>query len=322
MPSYLPSLLYSLEIEIRKLFVCVLNCRTLPNPNVYFVTNVIFVFDGRVFVEGGWDRAIDARKNTLCRGKPWVVLVTGLNGIRKTTAMQQPWFAELLFEALSPQLNAESSLADLTEEDMPTASNSFFRQLDHLVATVGNEEFRRLYKRVDVQEYAKLKDAIFGRYRTVAEICGMLLLKEACKLSINCLVETSGRDIAMFDYIDYCFPSETHNKLVIHFSINDVSFAEQSVKERMIGEMVAGKEAVSTGSTEKIIYANAGGPYGWEQLKDVLQASNQVMDRIFGVESGYDDWLKVRVGIEAFKDKAWIARSLGQNSKFFEFEKR
>jgi hypothetical protein len=32
--------------------------------------------------------------------RPWAVLITGLNGIRKTTAVYQPWFAQVLREAL------------------------------------------------------------------------------------------------------------------------------------------------------------------------------------------------------------------------------
>ena len=32
--------------------------------------------------------------------KPWVVLVTGVNGIRKTTSVYQPWFKKALAAAL------------------------------------------------------------------------------------------------------------------------------------------------------------------------------------------------------------------------------
>ena len=34
------------------------------------------------------------------REKPWVVLVTGVNGIRKTSSVHQPWFPQLLSEAI------------------------------------------------------------------------------------------------------------------------------------------------------------------------------------------------------------------------------
>ena len=209
--------------------------------------------------------------------KPWVVLVTGLNGIRKTTAMQQPWFKDVLLEALGSQLQDEDS-AFL--ENLPTAKNSFFRQLDFMVATIANNEFRKLYKMKEIDMYAKHKDAVFARYRTMAEILGMLLCKSVNKESMNCLVETSGKDIAMFDYIDYSFPAEKYNKLVIHFTINDITFAENSVDRRMEGELTAGREAVARGDVVDVIQANAGGPYGSAQLKGVQEASDLTLGKV------------------------------------------
>ena len=44
------------------------------------------------------------------------------------------------------------------------------------VATVANEEFRRLYAVEDVDEYASLKASIFARYRLLAEAVGAHLL--------------------------------------------------------------------------------------------------------------------------------------------------
>ena len=61
----------------------------------------------RVLNEGGYSAALEHAKKqhrTKKMHKPWVVLVTGLNGIRKTTAMQQPWFQTVLHEALVSQL--------------------------------------------------------------------------------------------------------------------------------------------------------------------------------------------------------------------------
>ena len=80
------------------------------------------------------------------------------------------------------------------------------------------------------------------------------------------MVETSGRDIGMFEYIDHFFPGDEYNKLLVHFAINDVSFAETSVDRRMEKEMSDGQLALErlkdgSGSTLGIIAANAGGPY-------------------------------------------------------------
>jgi hypothetical protein len=54
------------------------------------------------------------------------------------------------------------------------------------------------------------KDSIFARYRTLAEMLGVLLLRSAQAHNLNVLVETSGRDVAMFKYIDTFFPDETY----------------------------------------------------------------------------------------------------------------
>lgn len=141
----------------------------------------------RVLTDGGWDRAFQyasVRSQLSSEGltttsessleaaamkyKPWAVLVTGLNGIRKTTSINAPWFRTILYEALSAQLVH----TDITIDDLPIGSNSFFRQLDFIVATVANSEFKRLYGLQDVHSYATLKNAIFARYRNLAEICG------------------------------------------------------------------------------------------------------------------------------------------------------
>ena len=146
----------------------------------------------RVLADGGWDNALEYASTrfqsssgkdiinampqsssssidtTRKHKKPWVVLVTGLNGIRKTTSIHAPWFRTVLYEALSAQLIH----TDVTIDDLPVGNNSFFRQLDFLVATVANAEFKRLYSLRDVKSYAMLKNAIFARYRNLAEICG------------------------------------------------------------------------------------------------------------------------------------------------------
>jgi hypothetical protein len=127
---------------------------------------------------------------------------------------------------------------------MTTGENSFFRQLDYMVASIGIIDFKLLYDISDVSTYAKLKDQIFAKYRATAEILGILLVKESRKKNMNVLVETSGRDVAMFDYMNYCFPSDQYNKLVIHFTVNDIGFAQASVDTRMLNEMKLGKEAL------------------------------------------------------------------------------
>ena len=50
---------------------------------------------------------------------------------------------------------------------------------------------------------------------------------------MNVLVETSGRDIAMFEYLDHFFPDGgPYRKMVVHFTVNELGFAEASVDRR------------------------------------------------------------------------------------------
>lgn len=57
------------------------------------------------------------------------------------------------------------------------------------------------------------------------------------------LIETSGRDIASYDYVDTIFSSyPEYQKLVLHFTIDTLKYAERSVDARMIEEMKLGNE--------------------------------------------------------------------------------
>ena len=87
----------------------------------------------RVLRDGGWDSAAAAAATRPKTIAPWAVLIMGTNGIRKTTSVYEPWFGE----ALRCSLRSSSSC-----EELPFGGNSFFRQLDFIMATVANEEFR------------------------------------------------------------------------------------------------------------------------------------------------------------------------------------
>ncbi|KAH8053629.1 hypothetical protein JL722_9476 [Aureococcus anophagefferens] len=201
--------------------------------------------------------------------KPWVVLVTGVNGIRKTTSIYEPWFGDALREAIVGPGGARA-----TSPGRPArGSTSFFRQLDFVIATAANEDFRRLYGIEDVAAYAAAKDAIFSRYRTVAEMVGALLVAEAKTRDLNVMLETSGRDVAMFEYVDHFFPDAHYRKLALNFEIEDLAFAERSVDSRMLGEMARGKAAAAAGDARAVVDANAGGPYGSAVLAGVQRDS-------------------------------------------------
>ena len=289
----------------------------------------------RVLEGGNWDGAMDHALSNSKSSEPqpkWAVLITGLNGIRKSTSVYQAWFQDVLYESL---------VKDGYEGEkffLPTGQTTFFRQLDYIVATLANEDFRQLYDipSGDVDAYATLKDAIFARYRKLAEMVGMLLIRLARQSSMNVMVETSGRDVAMYRYIDYCFPAEDYKKLVVHFTINDIAFACESVDRRMTGEIRTGATALASlrasssgsGSSEGtegdsplnavpaavrgLIEANAGGPYGSAVLPGVEAASNEVWATVKDGSAGVgQDWLKASIEILAHKDKDWEARPSG-----------
>ena len=81
----------------------------------------------RILHEGNWDGALeyanrlgddDSKRQ---KRSPWAVLVTGVNGIRKTTAMYQPWFSQALKEALVPPADLKEPEFDV--ESMPTGES-------------------------------------------------------------------------------------------------------------------------------------------------------------------------------------------------------
>ena len=110
------------------------------------------------------------------------------------------------------------------------------------------------------------------------------------------MVETSGRDIAMFNYIDRFFPSR-YNKLALHFTINDISHAESSVDNRMIKEIQAGIDVMKNESVDvkQVVHVNAGGPYGSHVLKGVQRDSDKVWNDIINNHTDVgSDWYNVK----------------------------
>lgn len=269
----------------------------------------------RVLEDGNFAGAASAASARAEADKPWVVLVTGLNGIRKTTSVGQPWFKKLLAEALGEQFEGAAS-------ELPDGNDSFFRQLDYMIATLALTEFQRLYTIDEVSAYAKVKDSIFARFRTVAEMLGVLLVREARTRKMNIMVETSGRDIGMYEYVDKFFPDDSYRKLVLNFEINDIGFAERSVDTRMLREMGDGAAALAaSGDPMNVVQANAGGPYGSAVLSGVQADSRKVWQTI--QKGGEGDvghgWYKASIQINADAEKPWTAKAAVDGASVFEF---
>ena len=104
-----------------------------------------------------------------------------------------------------------------------------------------------------------MKAAIFARYRTLSEMLGIVLLEKAQVQQSHCLMETSGRDVAMFEYVDRFFDAGQYEKLALHFQINDLTAAQKSVDNRMKEEIALGIDSIRSGSVMDIVNANKGG---------------------------------------------------------------
>jgi hypothetical protein len=268
-----------------------------------------------VLADGGWDAAAAAAAGRGTDDRPWAVLVTGVNGIRKTTSVYQPWFRDALAAALGAQYGGAVA-------SLPAGGDSYFRQLDYMMATVANEEFRALYEMDDLAGYSRLKGALFARYRTAAECVGAMLVGEAVRSRLNVMVETSGRDAAMFAYVDHFFPDAEYRKLLVHFTVDHVQHAEASVDARMGREMTAGKAALrSAAPAVTLVRANMGGPYGSAGgvLRGVQAESQAVWDRVASAEPGAPaaGWLKARITVEARAGAdGWAAVAGGERFEF------
>jgi hypothetical protein len=126
----------------------------------------------------------------------------------------------------------------------------------------------------------------------------------------------------MFDYVNYCFPSSDYNKLLIYFTINDISFAEKSVDTRMQYEMKAGKAALD--AEEDVIAqirVNAGGPYGAAQLRTVQAESDNVVNSVLSGENTdvIQDWHRAILSVEAHDDEPWKIRPSSGGIQEFTF---
>jgi len=262
-----------------------------------------------VMTRGYWDEANEAASERMSDPlrkyeMPWVVLVSGLSGIRKTTTMYQPWFKLVLKQALGSRYTAP-------KDELPDGFDSFYRQLDYIVATVANEDFRGLYHnhsrqegyqesggegyagdRTDLMEgysaeevaaYSHAKTKLFRRYRTYAEMVGAIFIKEAIKRKLNVILETSGADTNAYEYVDHFFPSGSgYRKLVIHFElVPDIKYAVHSVDTRMRCEMADGLNSLERGDVDLLVRANAGGaPYGYAKLRAVQRASAETWTKV------------------------------------------
>eukprot|EP00656_Telonema_subtile_P007001 TRINITY_DN13269_c0_g1_i1.p1 TRINITY_DN13269_c0_g1~~TRINITY_DN13269_c0_g1_i1.p1 ORF type:complete len:144 (+),score=39.01 TRINITY_DN13269_c0_g1_i1:51-434(+) len=115
------------------------------------------------------------------------------------------------------------------------------------------------------------------------------------------------------------FPNEQYRKLAIHFTIDDIAFAEKSVDSRMSSEMRSGVEALKTGDLEQVVNVNAGGPYGSAVLKGVEAQSQAVWEQVNGQSDVADGWYKASFKITGHESQPWTVTPQPEGSQSFEF---
>lgn len=298
------------------------------------------LFDGlfrRVLEGGKWrnaaQHAAKAGASAETTRRPWVVLVMGCNGIRKTTSVFQPWFKSALAFSLGDTYTGRV-------EDLPDGNNSFFRQLDFMMANVASVEFASMYSSAccdpgkitdqgNVEAYMALKGAIFARYRGLCEMLGGLLLESASTRMMNVMLETSGKDIASFDYVNFFFPDDRYRKMVVYFDVDRLEFAKLSVDERMRKEMALGRALVGEpeATPAELMAVNCGGPYGGKQLSGVEAAARATWEQVMSAKKAegeegeadgdggtWSSWHFARVSIGGSTDpsgEGWEARGVG-----------
>ena len=106
----------------------------------------------------------------------------------------------------------------------------------------------------------------------------------------------------------------TTRKLVLRFTINDLSFAEASVDARMEHERREGRRALALADSEPmaVVRANAGGPYGSAVLAGVQADSERVWRTVVDGSAGVaSSWYKASIAITGHAKAPWTARAVG-----------
>ena len=115
--------------------------------------------------------------------------------------------------------------------------------------------------------------------------------------------------------------------MVIHFTINDIDFAEKSVDTRMLKEIESGQKVIesiikspTSNNIRDIIKVNQGGPYGSNVLKQVQRDSEQVWKLINDPNTSSIDstWYKALISITARDDQPWFAQGVNSDGEYGE----
>lgn len=107
----------------------------------------------RILDDGQWKQAEQAAKKRPEEGKPWVVLIGGVDGVRKTGSIFQPWWRNAVHDGFGvpdEQLSAHEldpiDTATPKYGALPSGQNSFIMPHDTIVASFANTLMISLYR--------------------------------------------------------------------------------------------------------------------------------------------------------------------------------
>lgn len=256
----------------------------------------------------------DASSNN--SSKPWVVVVMGLNGIRKTSLMNMN-----KGNTIATLLNKH--LPTISIEDMPTGENSFFRQLDFMIPSISSkffEEFKKFKGKLDLFFYKIAKHILFtSMIGTLAKVWLQVVSIILGGLKYNMLIEATGQNFDQVDSIDKLSVFTDYNKLIIRCDVPtdkvSLDLVGQSISVRFENEFEELKKSdpnlayttIIGGSTtekEESIEFSDGSTQETISYISVNEKSRNTWEEKKNMEK-YTHWKKAEIIIFPYKNKDW-----------------
>lgn len=242
---------------------------------------------------------------------PWIVVVMGLNAIRKTTAMKQLELPTLINSVL-PHINTKY---------VPTANNSFFRQLDYLVPSIASGLFLKLQNIKHIKYYKIGKQLLFSKLAPLNGLWLNVVSNIIGKLDYNMLIEATGTNFSQVDLINDNSNFNNYNKLIIRFNFDQTQldivgksiatrFEEEFEKIKTSHNNIKVSQAIIGGTTTETEYSYE---YNDKQNSDNKKIIKTIPYNVINRESNetwnnvvYNEKLKVmHLSLEYFNwDKA------------------
>jgi hypothetical protein len=184
-----------------------------------------------VFTGGNWDNAISITKK-----QPAVILVCGLNGIRKSSSMNKD-------DRIKDIISRNLKHLQYDPDSMPSGKNSFFRQLDYVISSITSAFFYDLYSNkpnIDTDIYGKIKKNIFNVVARLNAVWISLITYIATERKKHIIVEAVGNNTNAITTINNTFTN--YNKVIIYFQLEkgNIQYAKDSVTKRLENDLSNG----------------------------------------------------------------------------------